>query len=408
METVAFGPVSVSQLNNYLKQRLDGDEALRLVCVEGEISNFTDHSSGHMYFSLKDKDAAIKAVMFRGYRKKLTFRPTGGMKVIAIGDVSFYSKAGTVQLYVQHMFPSGIGDIYANLEALKEKLSKEGLFDGAHKKEIPKYPENIAIITSPTGAALRDIRNVLGRRYPLARQVLYPVMVQGNSAALEIVQALETANRDGKCDVILLARGGGSLEELSIFNDEKLARAIYASQIPVITGIGHEIDYTIADYVADLRAPTPSAAAELAVPDQNELMLSLDNMAERWQEALYSKVQTARNALDFLKMRGMRSVGMLLERQEQRAILLKQRLCSGLESIALGLKAKLSITASALEAQNPALRFTNGFIYAEADGIPVRSISQLKPGRKVRLFTKDGEALVEVQRIERREISDDI
>lgn len=408
METVAFGPVSVSQLNNYLKQRLDGDEALRLVCVEGEISNFTDHSSGHMYFSLKDKDAAIKAVMFRGYRKKLTFRPTGGMKVIAIGDVSFYSKAGTVQLYVQHMFPSGIGDIYANLEALKEKLSKEGLFDGAHKKEIPKYPENIAIITSPTGAALRDIRNVLGRRYPLARQVLYPVMVQGNSAALEIVQALETANRDGKCDVILLARGGGSLEELSIFNDEKLARAIYASQIPVITGIGHEIDYTIADYVADLRAPTPSAAAELAVPDQNELMLSLDNMAERWQEALYSKVQTARNALDFLKMRGMRSVGMLLERQEQRAILLKQRLCSGLESIALGLKARLSITASALEAQNPALRFTNGFIYAEADGIPVRSISQLKPGREVRLFTKDGEALVEVQRIERREISDDI
>ncbi len=408
METVAFGPVSVSQLNNYLKQRLDGDEALRLVCVEGEISNFTDHSSGHMYFSLKDKDAAIKAVMFRGYRKKLTFRPTGGMKVIAIGDVSFYSKAGTVQLYVQHMFPSGIGDIYANLEALKEKLSKEGLFDGAHKKEIPKYPENIAIITSPTGAALRDIRNVLGRRYPLARQVLYPVMVQGNSAALEIVQALETANRDGKCDVILLARGGGSLEELSIFNDEKLARAIYASQIPVITGIGHEIDYTIADYVADLRAPTPSAAAELAVPDQNELMLSLDNMAERWQEALYSKVQTARNALDFLKMRGMRSVGMLLERQEQRAILLKQRLCSGLESIALGLKARLSIAASALEAQNPALRFTNGFIYAEADGIPVRSISQLKPGREVRLFTKDGEALVEVQRIERREISDDI
>lgn len=408
METVAFGPVSVSQLNNYLKQRLDGDEALRLVCVEGEISNFTDHSSGHMYFSLKDKDAAIKAVMFRGYRKKLTFRPTGGMKVIAIGDVSFYSKAGTVQLYVQHMFPSGIGDIYANLEALKEKLSKEGLFDGAHKKEIPKYPENIAIITSPTGAALRDIRNVLGRRYPLARQVLYPVMVQGNSAALEIVQALETANRDGKCDVILLARGGGSLEELSIFNDEKLARAIYASQIPVITGIGHEIDYTIADYVADLRAPTPSAAAELAVPDQNELMLSLDNMAERWQEALYSKVQTARNALDFLKMRGIRSAEMLLERQEQRAILLKQRLCSGLESIALDFKARLSIAASALEAQNPTLRFTNGFIYAEADGIPVRSISQLKPGREVRLFTKDGEALAEVQRIERREISDDI
>lgn len=408
METVAFGPVSVSQLNNYLKQRLDGDEALRLVCVEGEISNFTDHSSGHMYFSLKDKEAAIKAVMFRGYRQKLTFRPTGGMKVIAIGDVSFYSKAGTVQLYVQHMFPSGIGDIYANLEALKEKLSKEGLFDGAHKKEIPKYPENIAIITSPTGAALRDIRNVLGRRYPLARQILYPVMVQGNSAVLEIVQALETANRDRKSDVILLARGGGSLEELSIFNDEKLARAIYASKIPVITGIGHEIDYTIADYVADLRAPTPSAAAELAVPDQNELMLSLDNMAERWQEVLYSKVQAARNALDFLKMRGMRSAGMLLERQEQRAILLKQRLCSGLESIALGLKAKLSITASALEAQNPALRFTNGFIYAEADGIPVRSISQLKPGREVWLFTKDGEALVEVQRIERREISDDI
>lgn len=404
METVKVGPVSVSQLNNYLKQRLDKDEALRLVCVEGELSNFTDHASGHMYFSLKDRESAIKAVMFRGHRQGLTFRPASGMKVIVVGDVSFYPKAGTVQLYVQHMFPAGQGSVQADFEALKAKLGAEGLFDAAHKKPIPRYPEKIAIITSPTGAAVRDIKNVLTRRYPLASAELFPVTVQGEAAAAEIVQALRAVNQSEAYDVALLARGGGSVEDLSVFNDEALARAIYASDVPVITGIGHEIDFTIADFAADMRAPTPSAAAELAVPDQKDLLLTLDSISDRFGALMQGRIEAGRAMLALYDGQSRRSLEARIGREAQNCSLIFEKLSSRAMRALQGHRTRFERGAAKLEAQSPLARFGGGFIYAEAEERPLESIRQISPGDKVRLRTWDGAAIAVIEQTEKEQV----
>ncbi len=401
METVKVGPVTVSQLNDYLKQKLEADEALRMVCVEGEISNFTAHTSGHLYFSLKDKEASIKAVMFRGYRQKLSFLPKNGMKVVIAGDISFYPKAGAVQLYAQHMFPSGVGEVYTDFEALKAKLSAEGLFDAAHKKRIPKYPETIGIITSPTGAAIQDIRNVLRRRYPLALQCFCPVTVQGTAAPLEMIRALVQLNEEGECDVILLARGGGSGEDLFVFNDEGLARAIYASKIPIITGIGHEIDYTIADFVADLRAPTPSAAAELAVPDQKDLMLSLDHLGESMKSLMLEKIRSVRDIAKGLEMQSAQQFRMQVERASQKAASLSGLLHQQMKALLQSKQANLEKNAVYLAARNPLSRFGGGFVYAEAEGVPLENIEQLQIGQDLLIQTKDGRAFAQVQSIEK-------
>lgn len=403
METVKVGPVTVSQLNDYLKQKLEADEALRMVCVEGEISNFTAHTSGHLYFSLKDKDASIKAVMFRGYRQRLTFLPKNGMKVVVVGDISFYPKAGAVQLYAQHMFPSGVGEVYTDFEALKAKLSAEGLFDAAHKKSIPKYPEKIGIITSPTGAAIQDIRNVLRRRYPLALQRFCPVTVQGSAAPMEMIRALQQLNEEGECDVILLARGGGSGEDLFVFNDEGLARAIYASEIPVITGIGHEIDYTIADFVADLRAPTPSAAAELAVPDQKDLLLLLDHLGESLKNLMLEKIRTARDTIGNLEIRNDQQFRLQIERAEQKAASLSGLLQQQMKALLQNKRADLEKGAVYLAARNPLSRFGGGFVYAEVDGVPLEKIGQLQIGQQLLIQAKDGRAFAQVQGIEKEQ-----
>lgn len=403
METVKVGPVTVSQLNDYLKQKLEADEALRMVCVEGEISNFTAHTSGHLYFSLKDKDASIKAVMFRGYRQRLTFLPKNGMKVVVVGDISFYPKAGAVQLYAQHMFPSGVGEVYTDFEALKAKLSAEGLFDAAHKKSIPKYPEKIGIITSPTGAAIQDIRNVLRRRYPLALQRFCPVTVQGSAAPMEMIHALQQLNEEGECDVILLARGGGSGEDLFVFNDEGLARAIYASEIPVITGIGHEIDYTIADFVADLRAPTPSAAAELAVPDQKDLLLLLDHLGESLKSLMLEKIRTAQDTIGNLEIRNDQQFRLQIERAEQRAASLSGLLQQQMKVLLQNKRADLEKGAVYLAARNPLSRFGGGFVYAEVNGVPLEKIDQLQIGQQLLIQAKDGRAFAQVQGIEREQ-----
>ncbi len=401
METVKIGPVTVSQLNDYLKQKLEADEALRMVCVEGEISNFTAHTSGHLYFSLKDKEASIKAVMFRGYRQKLSFLPKNGMKVVIVGDISFYPKAGAVQLYVQHMFPSGVGEVYTDFEALKAKLSAEGLFDAAHKKRIPKYPEKIGIITSPTGAAIQDIRNVLRRRYPMALQRFCPVTVQGVAAPLEMIRALGQLNQEGECDVILLARGGGSGEDLFVFNDEGLARAIYASKIPVITGIGHEIDYTIADFVADLRAPTPSAAAELAVPDQKDLMLLLDHLEESLTSMMLEKIRTARDRLKSAEVQSEQQLRLQIERAEQKTASLSGLLHQQMNALLQSKQADLEKGAVYLAARNPLSRFGGGFVYAEVEGAPLEKVDQLQIGQRLSIQTKDGRAFAQVQSIEK-------
>lgn len=270
--------LSVSQLNFYIKSLFDSDSKLNDLLIQGEISNFTDHyKSRHLYFSLKDENSVVKAVMFSGNTKRLRFMPENGMKVIVRAKASLYEVSGQYQLYVEDMQPDGIGALSLAFEQLKDKLKKEGLFNTSTKKTIPKYPKKIGVVTSDTGAAIKDIENILSRRYPIAEVILCPVLVQGEEAPRQIVDAIQRFNSIKACDVIIVGRGGGSIEDLWAFNDERLARAIYESEIPIISAVGHETDFTISDFVADLRAPTPSAAAELAVPNINDIYAEIDS-----------------------------------------------------------------------------------------------------------------------------------
>ena len=267
--------LSVKDLNRYIRMKMEGDSRLSDVWIRGEISNFTHHSSGHMYFTLKDEGSRIRAIMFATHNQRLPFIPKEGSRVIARGNVSVYERDGQYQFYAVQMQPDGIGSLYLAYEQLKSKLEEEGLFAAERKRPLPRYPKTIGVITSPTGAAVRDIMITIRRRYPQARAILYPVLVQGKGAAPSIVKAIRTMNDMAEADVLIVGRGGGSLEELWAFNEEIVARAIYQSDIPVISAVGHETDFTIADFVADLRAATPTAAAELAVPSSAELRGSL-------------------------------------------------------------------------------------------------------------------------------------
>ena len=286
--------LTVSLLNAYIKSKFDFDEVLSGVWIKGEISNFKNHSSGHMYMTLKDEMGVVKAVMFKGNTFSLRFMPENGMKVLAYGRVSVYERDGQYQLYVEKMEPDGIGALYIAYEQLKKRLEQEGLFDERHKKNIPVFPRKIGVVTSPTGAAVRDILNVLKRRYPLADVTVYPVQVQGDGSAEQIASAIEYINAATECDVIITGRGGGSIEDLWCFNEEVCARAIFNSKIPVISAVGHETDFTIADFVADLRAPTPSAAAELATPDISEITSYLFDMKSRLLRLSVNAVENKR------------------------------------------------------------------------------------------------------------------
>ncbi len=293
--------LSVKQLNSYVKSLLEGDVHLSSLYLKGEISNFKNHyQSGHLYFSLKDGDAVIKAVMFRTSASYLKFIPEDGMSVICRGRVSLYERDGSYQFYAEEMIPDGIGDLAVAFEQIKERLKKLGYFDAAHKKPIPKFPRKIAVITSKTGAAVRDILNILERRYPVCEVTLFPTLVQGENAAESLASAVISA-QEGDFDTIIIGRGGGSIEDLWAFNDENLAKTIYDSKIPVISAVGHETDFTICDFVADLRAPTPSAAAELAVPDINELKQNLDGLYERIYFAYNSIISAYSNRLSHIK-----------------------------------------------------------------------------------------------------------
>ena len=294
---------SVTRLNNEIKELLDAVPGYRNLLVQGEISNYKAHSSGHHYMTLKDEGAAINAVMFRSDAMRLKFRLENGMKVIVRARVSSFPRTGQVQLYISEVIPDGAGALNLAFEQLKNKLQAEGLFDPAHKKPIPACPQRIALVTSPTGAAVRDMIRILGRRWPLARVTLYPAQVQGQGAAESIARALMLANAVGEADVILCGRGGGSMEDLWAFNEEPVARAIYDSEIPVISAVGHEPDVTIADFVADLRAPTPSGAAELAVPDRAELSLSVRALDTRLRTAVHKQLQIRRQRLTALQER---------------------------------------------------------------------------------------------------------
>ena len=290
--------VTISQLNKYVRILLEGDAKLASIYISGEISNFTNHyKSGHLYMSLKDEGAVVKAVMFRGSAAKLQFRPENGMKVIVRARVSLYEKDGAFQLYIEEMQPDGVGALQVAYEQLKARLQAEGLFAQERKRPLPRYPGRVGVITSPTGAAVRDILNVLSRRYPLAQVVFIPVLVQGEGAPPQLVKALEEMNARRAADVIILGRGGGSIEELWAFNDERVARAVAASRIPVISAVGHETDFTICDFAADLRAPTPSAAAELAVPDTAALLQRLSQLHTLSERALRSRLRAEQDRL---------------------------------------------------------------------------------------------------------------
>ena len=294
---------TVSQLNAYMKRVVDGQAALNDIWIKGEISNFKDHFSGHLYITLKDDGGVLKAVMFKGAAARLTFKAEDGMKVLARGRIGVYEQSGTYQLYISEMTPDGLGELYVAYEQLKKKLSEEGLFDDEKKKPIPKYPEKVGVITAATGAAVRDIINVITRRYPYCEIIIYPAQVQGQGAAESVVSGIEYFNETMSCDTLIVGRGGGSIEDLWAFNEEIVARAIFASKIPVISAVGHETDFTIADFVADLRAPTPSAAAEIAVPSQLELLSKISTMSGRMQNALVNSLKNKRLRVEKLSMR---------------------------------------------------------------------------------------------------------
>ena len=292
--------LSITQINEYIRGKMDGDPLLNAVAVKGEISNYKLYPSGHHYFTLKDESAALKCVMFKGNAMRLRFRPENGMKVIAMGKISVFPRDGAYQLYCSAMAMDGVGDLYAAFEQLKKKLAAQGLFDPAHKQPLPKYPGTIGIVTSSAGAAVHDMLRILRKRYPLSRIRLLPVRVQGAEAPGEIASAIRYANHFALADLLIVGRGGGSIEDLWAFNDERVAYAIYESRIPVISAVGHEPDVTISDYVADLRAATPSNAAELAVPDQDALRQNLDAMAASMATALNRQLKGAKQHLDIV------------------------------------------------------------------------------------------------------------
>lgn len=294
---------TVTQINNYIKALLDQIPVLQNVWIKGEISNLKFHSSGHIYLTLKDSGAVLKAVMFRNSAQHLKFKPTDGALVLARGRISVYEAGGQYQLYIEDMEEEGKGDLYAKFEELKKKLFEEGLFDETLKKPLPKFPERIGIVTSPTGAAIRDMINVIKRRYPVVKIIIYPALVQGDNAAPSIVSGIEYFNKKHNVDIIITGRGGGSIEDLWAFNEEITARAVFASDIPIISAVGHEVDFTICDFVADLRAPTPSAAAELAVPDIFEIRKELDLSRNRMSVLLKNRVEAAIKQLNILTER---------------------------------------------------------------------------------------------------------
>ena len=292
--------LSISAINRYLKAKFDSDENLRVVCLKGEISNIKFHSTGHIYFSLKDETSKINAIMFSSSAKKLLFKPTDGAKVLVTGRISVYEASGGYQIYVDEMLEDGIGNLYIAFEKLKQDLAKEGLFDAAHKKPIPKIPSRIGVVTAPTGAAIKDILSTIKRRFPITEVILFPSLVQGEAAAPDIVKNIKLA-QNYDLDVLIVGRGGGSIEDLWPFNEEIVARAIYECKIPVISAVGHEIDFTIADYVADMRAPTPTGAAEMAVPNMSDIINYINNLQIRLNEAINKKINYQKLYLDSIK-----------------------------------------------------------------------------------------------------------
>lgn len=383
---------TVGELTSYVRQMFDMDYRLRDIDVSGEISNFTRAASGHVYFTLKDAGAQLKCVMWRSMAERLRFRPAEGDAVIVHGRVSIYEVGGVYQLYVEYMQPAGRGDLAAAFERLKDMLAAEGLFDPERKRPLPPFPHKIGIVTSADAAALRDILTVLARRNPLVSVLVSPTLVQGELAPAQIVRALQRLDERDDIDVILLARGGGSIEDLWAFNDERVARAIYATRHPVISGVGHETDFTIADFVADLRAPTPSAAAELAVPDLSLFRPALTEMRAMLSTALDDALVARREALRArVQWLTFLSPQRLLDSDRQRVDALVGHMAA---NVARGLerrRGRLAVAGSSLAAFSPQATLARGFaIVRGPDGELIRSIAQARPGASLSVQLSDG------------------
>lgn len=390
--------LSVTQLNTYVKSIIDGDLLLRSIYVVGEISNFTNHyRTGHYYLTLKDEGCAVKAVMFASANKRLRFVPENGMRVIVRGRVSLFERDGQYQLYIDDMQPDGLGALNLAFEQLKNKLAQEGLFDDEYKKPIPHRATRIGVVTSATGAVIQDIRNVISRRYPLAEIILAPVQVQGASAAPQIVEAIESFNSGDYADVLIVGRGGGSLEDLWAFNEEIVARAVFRSRIPVISAVGHETDFTICDFVADLRAPTPSAAAELAVLDIREDIAFVQTVTYECEAMLLQRINDEKNRLDVLEERlEYRTPAMLIEKQMQTVDSLLTQAALSIQRRLDEQGARLSSTSARLDALSPLKVLSRGYAMVTKDNGVVTSSKELMTGDEITVGFSDGERKCEV------------
>ena len=389
--------VTVTQLNKYLKDRFDEDENLSAILVKGEISNFKNHYTGHLYFTLKDEKSLIKCIMFKSYAERVAFKPKDGMKVMVFGSVSVFERDGVYQIYVKSMLEDGIGDLHEKFEQLKAKLEKEGLFEESHKKQIPLYPKTIGVLTSQTGAVIKDIINVSTRRNPNVYIRLLPVPVQGPGAAEKIAEKIKLMNEKKLADVLIIGRGGGSLEDLWPFNEEIVARAIYESAIPIISAVGHETDFTIADFVADLRAPTPSAAAELAVPDIYELKQKINNYQNRYRMSLKKIIELMK--LRYEKCMKSRAFTDATRNIKDKYIVLDtyiKRMEVQIKSNQKENQTKFIELISKLDTLSPLKTLTRGYCITEKDGIIVKSADDLKKDDQIKIKFYDGDIMASI------------
>lgn len=387
-----YNAVTVTQLNKYIKDRFDEDENLNAILVKGEISNFKNHYTGHLYFTLKDENSLIKCIMFKSYAERVAFNPKDGMQVMVFGSVSVFERDGAYQIYVKSMLEDGMGDLHEKYEKLKKQLEAEGLFDESHKKPIPLYPKEVGVITSQTGAVIRDIINVSTRRNPNVHIRLLPVPVQGTGAGEKIAEKIRVMNEKKLADVIIVGRGGGSLEDLWPFNEEIVARVIYESEIPIISAVGHETDFTIADFVADLRAPTPSAGAELAVPDVYELKQKINSYQNRSRNALKKKIELMRLRYEkCIKSRVFTDSTRKIKEQYMIIDTYIKRLESKIKIIQKDKKTQFIKLISKLDTLSPLKTLQRGYSLTEKEGKIIKSVKDLKKDEEVKLRFFDGE-----------------
>lgn len=394
---MTYHPITVTELNTYVKEKFQEDEFLNNVLVKGEISNFKHHYTGHMYFTLKDENSLIKCVMFKTYTSHLNFIPKDGMKVMVLGTVSVFERDGVYQIYAKALQQEGIGDLHAKYEELKAKLEKEGLFQKEHKKNIPFMPKCIGVLTSNTGAVIKDIINVSTRRNPNVYIKLFPVPVQGQGASQKIAKAIEIMNEEKLADVLILARGGGSLEDLWPFNEEVVARAIYNSELPIISAVGHETDFTIADFASDLRAPTPSAAAELAVPNIQELELKLKGYENRFQHALYKKLELIK--LRYEKCMKSKAFTNPMQQVNDNYMLVDKQIkkIESIMKVTIEQKKSCMIEWIAkLDTLSPLKTLARGYSIIEIEGKMVNTVQKIKKGDKVNIRLVDGKRKAEI------------